>query len=399
MAIPAQKIENYPLYLKVLSPYIENKKVRYPLYALSVLAVAAAALRYGNTKVGFTLGSAGLFVQGYQVIQLAKEIKNTGLDDDTRNRKISRITDRVFTMSMMGGIIIGGLNLSLLYQEGSLLLQNADLSLWQNPSSISYAWLKNAPSIISHTHFVASIGCFAIPQALNFIRYGDDLFFGEKLYAKDVHEFCGKLVTVWTVSQEEPTLTTLPWLTMDMLQNIANWPHLSKFFEETSPHIAALGTAIKNLAVIYFGGPSFKVIHNGIASFSNPESNKLFARAEKKNESSWEKAKYLANYIFFYTLNFSLMAARIYHHPFPTAIFFAIGLAYPTSFQKEMTIRRTWEVAPDFIGMSLVLKCRYLFERLSIPSTALAWWNIPTACLNGLYQAENVRFYGRCFYQ
>ena len=259
MAIPAQKIENYPFYLKVLSPYIEDKKVRYPLYALSVLAVGAAALRYGNTKVGLTLGSAGLFAQGYQVIQLANEIKYTPMDEETRNRKISRITDRVFTMSLMWGIIIGGLNLSLLYQEGTLLLQNADLSLLQTPSSIPYAWLKNAPSIISHTHFVASIGCFAIPQALNYIHYGDDLFFGNKLYAKDVHEICGKLVTVWT-SVQETTLASLPWLAMDMLQTLDMWSHLSKFFEETSPHMAALWTAIKNLGVIYFDGPSLKVI-------------------------------------------------------------------------------------------------------------------------------------------
>ncbi len=398
-AVSAKRIENYPFYLKHLSPYIEKKQVRYPLYALSVLAVGAAAIRYGDTKVGFTLGSAALFAQGYQVVRLAKEIKNTPMDEETRNRKISRITDRVFTMSLIWGIVIGGLNLSLLYQEGSLLLQNADLSLLQTPSSIPYAWLKNAPSIIYHTNLVASIGCFAIPQMLSYIRYGDDLFFGKKLYAKDVHELCGKLVNTWIEIKEDTTLLSLPWLAMNMLYAANFWSNLSSILGEASPQAAALWAAIKKLGVLYLDGLSFKVIPSWIASFSNPEWNKLFNRAEKKNESKWERTKYTVNYIFFYTLNISLMAARLYYHRFPTSIYLALGLIYPTSFQEEMTIRRTWEVAPDFIGMHLALKCRYLFERLSVTSTALAWWNIPGACLNGLYLAEDFRFYGRRFCQ
>jgi hypothetical protein len=185
-----------------------------------------------------------------------------------------------------------------------------------------------------------------------------------------------------------------------MIQATNLWSYLCRVFGEATPQTLVIWQALKDLfAIVLSQEFSCKTLHGWIASFSNPESNKLFPRAERKNPSGWESAKYLANYLFFHTLNISLMAARIYYHRFPTTIYFGLGLLYPTSVQKEMTIRRTWEVAPDFIGMSITTKCRYLFDRLSTAGTAVAWWNVPGACLNGLYLAEDFRFYGRRFCQ
>ncbi|HEY5236230.1 MAG TPA: hypothetical protein VIJ14_08640, partial [Rhabdochlamydiaceae bacterium] len=380
MAAVANKAQNYPFFLGYVSPYIENKNVRYPLYVLSVLAVAAAALQYGNTKVGITLASAGCFAQGYQIVQLSREIKNTPMDEETRNRKISRITDRVFTMGLIWGIVMSGLNLSLIYYEGSLLLHGADLSLLKTPTAIPYAWLQNAPTLIYHTTNLASIGCFAIPQAYSYIVYGDGLFFGTKQYAQQVHALCTKLLNVWIAVKEETTLTSLPQLFMDLLQASDLWSYLYGAFGEASPQAILMWNAFKNfLAMLVSQEFSCKALNEWITSFSNPEPNRLFPRAEKRNPRAWETTKYIANYLFFHTLNISIMAARLYYHRFPTAIYFGVGLLYPTTFQKEMTIRRTWEVAPDFIGMPLVIKCRYLFERLSSAGTSLAWWNIPGA--------------------
>ncbi len=394
MAAVSDNAQKYPFYLGYFS--IENKKVRYSLYAASVLAVAAASMHYGSTKVGFILGTAGLFAQGYQIVQIAKEIKNNTLDAETKNQKLSRITDRVFTLSLICGIVLGGLNLSLLHHEGSLLLQQTNLNLLQTPTAIPYAWLTTARELIYHSNNLASIGCFAIPLMLRSIYYGDDFFFGKKENANQIHALCGKLLNVW----KETTHPSLPRLFIDMLHAAEISSKLSTFAGEASPQAALLWQAFKNfLAMLLAQKISCKALYEWITSFSNADPNKLFKQAQKYNESKWEKTKYAANTIFFHTLNLSLMAAGVYHHRFPTAIYFALGLIYPTSFQKETTIRRTWEVAPDFIGMPIVLKCRYLFERLSIANTALAWWNIPGACLNGLYLAESFRFYGRRFCQ
>ncbi len=392
MAAVANRAQSYPFYLGYLSPYIENKKVRYSLYAASVLAVTAAALQYGNTKVGITLASAGCFAEGYQIVQLAREVKNIPMDQETKNRRISRITNHVFTMGLIWGIVMNGLNLSLIYKEGSLLLQT--------PAHIPYGFLQNAPSLIYHAANLASIGCFAIPNATHFILHGDGLFFGNKQYAEQVYALCTRLMDIWIAFQQETTLTSLPWLLMEMVQASDLWSYLSNAFGEASPQAIMMLNAFKNLLVIIIAQEfSCKTLHEWIASFSNPESNKLFPRAEQRKASGWEITKYIANYLFFHTLNISIMAARLYHHRFPTAVYFGIGLVYPTSFQKEMTIRRTWEIAPDFIGMPIVTKCRYLFERLSSAGTAVAWWNVPGACLNGLYLAEDFRFYGRRFCQ
>jgi hypothetical protein len=387
MAVISKKALSYPFYLSYVSPHIEDKKVRYSLYAASSLAVAAAVLRYGTTKAGFFLGTAGLFAQGYQIVQLAKEIKNTLMSERAKNKKISQITNRVFTMSLICGIVMSGLNLSLIYQNGSLLLQGTNLRLLKTPTQIPYAWVKSAPSLIYHLASLASIGCFAIPYATHFISHGDDHFFGAKQYAQQIHALCTKLLNTWLLN--------------NTLQPSDLREALVEAFPQTTVHV---NTFIKSLSPLFTQFLllllSFN-IHDRIAYFSNPGpgSNRLFPKARKRNQSGWETTKYVANHIFFYTLNTSLMAARLYYHLFPTAVYFGLGLMYPTSIQKEKTIKRTWEVAPDFIGMPLVTKCRYLFSRLSSAGIALVWWNIPGACLNGLYLAEDFRFYGRRFCQ
>lgn len=110
------------------SPYLENKKIRYSAYALSILAVGATAHKYGHIKIGFTLFSAGAFVQGYKIVETAREIKNTArISDAVKREKISRITDRIFALGLIWGIVISGLNLSLIFHEGKLLLHGVEL--------------------------------------------------------------------------------------------------------------------------------------------------------------------------------------------------------------------------------------------------------------------------------
>ncbi len=368
MAVISNKAQNYPSYLEHISPYLKNKDGRYSLYAAGSLAVAAAALRWGNTQVGMTLAFAGCFAQGYQVVKLARETLYTVIDKETKNDQISQITDRFFTMNLIWGIAMNGINLSLLYQESSLLFQGVNLHS-----------LK-ASSLIFHATNLASLG-YSIPSAMNLIFQGDGLFLENEQDAEQIDPF--------------------PWQPIDTPHASHLWLSLLVYgvfrpLQSTTMMV----NAYKNFFEMPTEKISFKKLLEWIYSLSNPKSDKLFPKAKKQNSSDdWEKIKYVANHLFFHTLNISLMTARLYYHPFPTAIFFGLGLFYPTTFQDEKTIRRTWEVVPDFIGMPIETKCRYLFERLSSAGTALAWWNVPRACLNGLYLAEDFRFYGRRFCQ
>jgi len=370
----------YPLYLELLSPYIENKKVRYSLYAASVLATAAAAINYGNTTVGITLASAGCLAEGYQIIKLAKEVK-PAMNQEEKNQKILQITARVFTLGIVGGMIMNGLNLSLLCKEGSRLL-NLDFQL--TPDQIPYTWLKNAPSLLSHATAVTRLGAFAIPMATYVILRGDDFFFDKNRL--DLYFFCHRLVE---------NCANIQNLLVEVLTSKDIQSYLRNAIDAVYPQLRILVRAVSDLlALLQSRRVTFKQIHDWIASFSNP--NKLFPQA-KSSSTGWERTKYAINYLFFYTLNISLLAARLYQHPLPNAIGFCLGLARPTSLQEKATILNTWSIAPDFIGMPLTIKCRYLFERFSSTETAVAWWNIPGALLNGFYLAEDFRFYGRRF--
>ena len=367
--VTGNKPQSNPLYLEHISPYIKKKDVRYTLYAAGSLAVAAAALRWGNTQVGMTLAFAGCYAQGYQVVKLIRETLYTTIDKETKNDQISQITDRFFTMNLIWGIAMNGINLSLLYQESSLLFQGAN-----------FHSLK-ASSLIFHATNLASLGC-SIPSAMNFIFRGDGLFFENEQDAEQIDPF--------------------PYQPIDMLHASNLWLSLLVYgvFRPLSPSTTMMVKAYKNFIEMPTEEISFKKLLEWIYSLSNPKSDKLSPKAIKQNSSDdWEKTKYIANHLFFHTLNISLMAARLYYHPFPTAIFFGLGLFFPTTFQNEKTIQRTWEVAPDFIGMPIETKCRYLFNHLSSAEAALAWWNVPRACLNGLYLAEDFRFYGRRFCQ
>jgi hypothetical protein len=403
MAAVAQIKINHPFCLGVLSPYIENKNVRYSLYALSVLAIGTATFRYGNIKIGCTLVSAGCFVQGYKLVQLARELKKN--PNIGREQKISRITDCVFKMGLMWGIIISGLNLSLLYHEGTLLLQGADRNSisslleagLKNPRVLIYAWLKNAPSILYRFNNILSLGCFAIPQAYNFIYWTDDLFYGKQILANQVFQLCEKALNIWIASQSEVTLDSLFYMLKDMVQSLKLWSYLSKVTGEIPSQMSAVWIAFQNSLPLLarLSTISLKDLNQWIRSFSNTDTPIVVA--QQKNSDGWEKTKYVVNHIFFHTLNFSLMATRLYYHFFPTAVFFGLGLFYPTAYQNEITLQRTWQAAPDFVGLPLIMKCRYILDRTSVALTSLQWWNIPVAALNGLYLAEAFRFYGRRF--
>lgn len=381
MTVISKKAQSYPFYLGYASPHLQAKKVRYSLYTASSLAVAFTALRYGTIKVGFFLGTSGLLAQGHQIVQLAREFKHTVMDHKTKKQKLSQIINHVFTMSLICGIVVSGLNLSLIYQEGTLLQTT---HLLRTPAQIPNTWLQNAPSRTFHLAMLASIGCFAIPYAKIFFLHGDSHFF-EKKRAQQIDDLCLKLLNTWLLNNRLQASDLIKALEETFPQTIAHVNAFTKFLVHLTAQLIHL--------LLSFN------IHDRIAAFSNTKQNELFPVAQKRNPTGWETTKYRANHIFFHTLNISLMAARLYQHLFPTAIYFGLGLMYPTSLQKEITIKRTWEVAPDFFGMPVITKCRYLFDRFSSTATALVWWNIPQACLHGLYLAEDFRFYGRLFCQ
>lgn len=365
--VTGNKSQSNPSYFEQLSPHLKNKDVRYTLYAAGSLAVAAAAHRWGNTQVGMTLAFAGCFAQGYEAVNLARETVFAAMDKETKNNQISKITDLFFTLKLVWGITMNGINLSLLYRESSLLFQRANLY-----------------SVIFHAANLASLGCSSIPCAMNSIFQGDDLFLENEQDAEKIDPF-----------PEQPS---------DMSHVSHLWLSLLVYgvFRPLSPSTTMVLNTYKSLLEMPNDELSFKKLSEKlpqwISSFSNPKPDKLFPKAKIQNSSDdGEKTKYVANQLFFHTLNISLMAARLYYHPFPTAIFFGLGLFYPTTFQNEKTIRRSWEIVPDFIGMPIVTKCQYLFERLSSTEAALAWWNVPRACLNGLCLAEDFRFFRHRF--
>ncbi|HEX4838821.1 MAG TPA: hypothetical protein VFU89_00070 [Rhabdochlamydiaceae bacterium] len=280
-------------------------------------------------------------------------------------------------------MIMNGLNLSLLGKEGSRLL-NLDFQL--TPDQIPYTWLKNAPSLLSHATAITRLGAFAIPMATYAILHGDDFFFGKN--RSDLYFLCYKLIE---------SCANIQNLLAEVLNSEDIRSYLRKAIDAVYPQLRTLPRAVLDLlALLQSRHVTFKQVHDWIASFSNP--NQLFQPA-KNSSTGWERTKYAINYLFFYTLNISLLAARLYQHPLPNAIGFCLGLARPTSLQEKATILKTWLSAPDFIGMPLIIKCHYLFERFSSAEIAVAWWNIPGALLNGVYLAEDFRFYGRRFCQ
>ncbi len=294
-------------------------------------------------------------------MNLARETIYTAMDKEAKNNQLSKITDRFFTLKLVWGITMSGISLSLLYQESSLLFQRANLY-----------------SIIFHATNLAALG-YSIPCAMNFIFQGDGLF--------------------WEIEQSAEKIDPFPDQPIDMLHVSYLWLSLLVFgvFRPLSPIIIMILNYIKNLDKKPTEEISVKKLHEWISSLSQTKSDKRFPKAE--NSDDGEKTKYTINQLFFHTLNISLMATRLYYHPFPTAIFFGLGLFYPTTFQNEKTIRRSWEIVPDFVGMPIVTKCQYLFERLSSTEAALTRWNAPRACFNGLYLAEDFRFYKDRFYQ
>jgi hypothetical protein len=391
-----------PTIYSYFSPYLENKKIRYSAYALSILAVGAAAHKYGHLKIGFTLVSAGAFVQGYKIFETAREIKNTpGITGAVKREKISRITDRIFTIGLIWGIVISGLNLSLIFHEGKLILQGVkvkDIQLFydtalKNPLSLVDAWVKNAPRLLFRANSLASLGCIAIPQASNFLSWSEDFFYGKRLLANTVYQLCEKVIDIW-IRAENMTLFSLFFLIKDMIQTINLGSYLSRVMSEVPPNMVATYSAFRNSLPLLYRFPhiTWADLNSWISSFSNPQDDNLPPAAHRKNSSALEKTKHIANYLFFYSFNLSLLGAQLYYHPIPTGIFFGTGLLCPTSFQTEKTIQRTWTIAPDFIGLTFVLKCRYILDRVSTTLSTLKWWNYPAAALNGLYHAEAVRY-------
>jgi hypothetical protein len=385
-----------------VSHYFENKKIRYSGYGLTILAVGVAAHKFGHLKIGFTLVSAGAFVQCYKINELAQEIKKTPrISDAVKREKISRITDHIFTLSLIWGIVISGLNLSLICHEGKLLLRGVeakDLRQFyhtglKNPLSLLDKWVKNAPHLLSRTNSLASLGCIAIPQASNFISWSDDFFYGKQLLANTVYQLCEKAVNI-LAAVENITLLSLFFMIKDTIQAIDLSSYLSRVMSKVpSPMISTYSAFRNSLPLLYrFPHITFADLNNWVRSFSNPQEDTPLPAAHPKNSSSLEKTKKIANYFFFYAFNLSLLGTQIYYHPLPTGLFFGLGLLYPTSFQTEQTIQRTWTIVPDFIALPVALKCRYILDRVSATLVTLKWWNYPAASLNGVYLAESARY-------
>lgn len=383
-----------------VSPYLENKHIRYSAYATSILTVGAASWKFGSITIGFTLASAGLFVQGYNALEIAKEIRNArNLDDAAKNQKISRITDRIFMMGMIWGIITSGLTLSLTYDQGKLILQGTEWkdiervyeTFLKNPRALVDAWVKNAPALLFKTQSLAGLGCITASQSYNFIRWSDDHFYGEKLLANTVFTFCKKIMDIW-IQSENTDLLSLFFMIRDTIQAINIWSYLNSVVSEVPPNMQKIYHAFKSALPLLYRFPHITgpELNDWVRSFTNPP-------AAFPPSSSKEKIKHIANYCFFYSFNCTLMATQLYYHPIPTAIFFGVGFLCPTSFQTIETIQRTWEIAPDFIGMPLVLKCRYILDRVSTTVITIKWWNYPTAAFNGLCLAEDARYYASKF--
>lgn len=384
-----------------VSPYLENKHVRYSAYAASIMSVGAASWKFGNITIGFTLASAGLFIQGYNALEIAKEIKNIPkIDDKIKNEKISRITDRIFMMGMVWGIITSGLTLSLTFKEGKLLLRDVawkDIErtyeiLLKNPRTLVDFWVKNAPAILFKAQSLAGLGCITASQGYNFIRWSDDHFYGNKLLANTVFTFCKKIMDIW-IQSENMDLISLFFMVRDTIQAINIWSYLNNMVSEVPPNMQKIYQAFRNALPLLYRFPHITglELNDWVRSFTNPPA--AFPPAKKENSSSKEKIKHIANYFFFYSFSGTLMATQLYYHPLPTAIFFGVGFLCPTSFQIPETIQRTWEVAPDFIGMPLALKCRYILDRVSTTVITIKWWNYPAAAFNGLCLAEDARYY------
>lgn len=391
-----------PSLYSYFSPYLQNKKIRYSTYALSILAVGAAAHKFGHIKIGFTLVSAGAFVQGYKIVEIAREIKNTPrISDAAKREKISRITAHIFTLGWIWGIVMSGLNLSLICHEGKLLLRGVELkdiqlfynAALKNPLSLIDTWVKNAPHLLYKANYLTSLGCITVPQASNFISWSDDFFYGKQLLADTVYQLCEKAVNIM-VAAENMTLFSLFFLIKDTIQAINLWSYLSRVVSEVPPPMIATYSAFRNSLPLLYRFPhiTWADLNNWGSTFSNPQEETPLPVAHPKNSSALEKTKYIANYLFFYSFNFLLMGTRLYYHPIPTGVFFGAGLLCRTSFQTEATIQRTWTIAPDFIGLPLALKCRYILDRISATFITLKWWNYPAASLNGLYLAETVRY-------
>ncbi|MBS0648840.1 MAG: hypothetical protein JSS10_06425 [Verrucomicrobia bacterium] len=388
-----------------VAPYLENKNIRYSAYAASILTVGAASWKFGNITLGLTLASAGLFIQGHKAWVIGKEIKNNpSMSDAVKKEKISRITDRVFMMGMIWGIITSGLTLSLIFKEGRLLLRGAEWKdiqrlsedLSKNPLILMDLWVKNAPAVLFKAQSLAGLGCIAAGQGVNFLRWSEDHFYGKKLLANTVFALCDKIMNIWIQSQNMD-LISLFFMIKDTIQAIDIGSYLSKVVSEVPPNMQTAYLAFKTALPLLYRFPHITgaEFSHWIRSFSNPPP--AFPDTLRKSSSSKEKIKHFANYFFFYSFNCTLMATQLYYHPIPTALFFGVGFICPTGFQTEETIRRTWEIAPDFIGMPLALKCRYILDRVSTTALTLKWWNYPAAIFNGLCLNEDVRYYAYKF--
>jgi len=344
--------------------------LRYSSYALGIIACVAAGYQYGTLKLYASLAVVSVIILAQNRIRKQQEIES--IDDESAEAKalkISLTVSPIFILSILWGIMIISTHLRLVPDDAKRILKGA--SQW-DPIAV----LDRFNDLIFRLAYV-------IPLAYYMIQKGDEFVFWADTFKSRLRQFLN--------DYPEQLDKKLPNICIDyILQNFAliiekvlfgneetkNYELRREGFAALSkPHKTPLTDFIKTN--LFFSCLTDVLWKTKIVI--NPSSPFLI------------KVKATANLIFNHSFNFFLLTTRIYFHTWLVATAFFCGLICPTQLRFKKQIKTAWQ-HPPFFDLPLSLKCGYLISR-TLKICISLYLGPPIAILNGLYLAEEFRYY------
>ncbi len=355
------------------SYYSKSTTLRYSSYALGVFAIMGGYHRYDRLKIELPLLTISLVIIVRHIRSNGKNNHPLPLNLEQKLSMISKLFSTIFTLALIWGIETIGSQLRVTVVDGKNILQG-----------IRH---RDPFAVLKALNYLGCTISLSLPLCTFFLRKADAYFHSN--LDETMRASFTQFLNENPLQKEKPFRINLSdWLLTLLLD-----PKKIEFtFGKEGTEKCRLNTdalsAIRHLRQITL-----------------PDLNKISFMVSCILEALWKqktvshpsspllsKIKRIANSIFNHGFNFFLLSTRVYCYPVTLAVAFCCGLVFPTQLRLKQQVKKSWEIAPDFVGLSLKKKCDYLFYR-TLKTLVPLYLSYPMAVLQGLYLAEDFRYY------
>ena len=335
---------------ELIQAYHNDQTVRHSVQALGALTSCAAGLYWGTRHVQILIGSVAILSLGKALFKARQT-----LHSDRQEPFVSELFHSVFTIVLIGGVALAGLNLADLMRQGGKLFTSMG-------SREPYRAIK----ALRH---LGSLGSTWIPLALFCLRQSENYFYRGSDAA--VHAFALKTIDAWLTNSLGDLLSESikPYFEFDDLEKVEEY---RKIFGSCQSLRELQAHQIAKLFYLY--------LSERVPTFT------------RKTPTPLDQARIHTNRAIFYSLTFLFTGSIIYYHPIPTTAAFLCGLVYPTQIQPRKHLTHTWTRVPDFFSFSF-RKLSQRIERSSLLTLFALKFGYPFAFLHGLLLAESFRYF------